>query len=465
MKYFIFFAMLGFGVPLAIAGAALFARVRSWLVTALIATSCLDITTSINFLSLQFYRGTARGFEVTLTDLLTWSLIGALLIRFPRRVRYVPYNSVWMALSFVLAWLSFSLVDEPIYTGFALWKLVRLYLVYWCIYNCLRTGVPLVAVWRGIAIVAVLAIAYSFKQKYLDGLYRVKGTLHHPNSLSSYLLPVMPFLAFWGFTRSRPTSWRALLSIALSLGIALVVVVSQSRVGLLLMLANVPAVLLLANRWRRVVSTRIISGLLVLAILLAALRGADTVWDRFTNAPWASGAARVELNHTAFLMTFDHPWLGIGLNQYSRVASENPAYLAHLVVMANEDRQGVCHHMYWLTAAEMGVLGLLVYLVIIGRFWWLSTRHAWRRRDPESLLLASYMLGMGAVHLQALYEFVLRQTSVAYMFMIMSGVCVFLAQRVRSRTASARRAARIERVRATESVESSATAGTSGADS
>lgn len=420
-------------------GASLSARIRGWLVTCLVAASCLDVTATINFYWIELYRGSARGFEITLTDLIALGLILALIVRFPTRVRWLPYNSVWMALYFGFACLSFALVEQPIYTGFALWKLVRLYAVYWCVYNCLVTGVPVVAILRGLLVVAVLFILTSAKQKYIDGIYRVRGTLFHPNSLSSYLLPVMPLLAFWGLGSRRPASRRALAVTVVSLGVALVVIVSQSRVGLSLILAMIPAILLLVNRWRRVLATRVVSLVVVGLMVLAALRGADTVWDRFVNAPWVSGAGRLELNETARMMLEDHPFLGIGLNQYSHLASNRPEYRAHLVLMANEERQAVVHHMYWLTAAEMGLLGLLAYLVMIGRFWLLSVRFGWRRGSFDSLLLAGYMLGVGAVHLQALYEWVLRQTSVAYMFLIVSAMCAVLAERERAVRAASRR--------------------------
>ena len=440
MKYVVFFSVLGFGVPLMALGAALSARIRGWLVTALIAASCLDVTATINFFWIEIYRGSARGFEITLTDLIALALVLALIVRFPERVRWWPYNSLWMGLYFALACLSFTMVDsQPILTGFALWKLVRIYLVYWCVYNCLATGVPLVAILRGMVIIAVVFIATATKEKYIDGIYRVRGTLYHPNSLSSYLLPVMPFLAFWGLGQRRPASPSALALVLLSLCVGLVVIVSQSRVGLTLMLVMIPTVLLLANRWRRVLATRVVSGVVMGLLILAAMRGADTVWDRFVNAPQVSGAGRLELNETARLMMKDHPFLGIGLNQYSHLATVRPEYRAHLVIMANDERQGVVHHMYWLTAAEMGIPGLLVYLIIIGRFWLLAVRYAWRRGSFESLLLAGYMLGVGAVHLQALYEWVLRQTSVAYMFVIMSAMCAYLGECERAARATLKR--------------------------
>jgi putative inorganic carbon (HCO3(-)) transporter len=254
--------------------------------------------------------------------------------------------------------------------------------------------------------------------------------LHHPNSLSSYLLPIMPFLAFWGFGERNPLGFRAMASIVVALGVAMVVMVSQSRVGLALILVNVPAVLLMVNRWRPTRVTRFLSLIVVVGMVLAGLKGADTIWKRFANAQSAAG--RTELNQTAALMMADHPLLGVGLNQYPRLASDTPEYRAHLVRMANEEQLGVAHHMYWLTVAEMGILGLLVYLIIVFRFWWLACRHAWQRGSPGSLLLAGYMIGVGSVHLQALYEWVLRQTSVAYMFLVMSAVCVWLAGRART---------------------------------
>lgn len=439
MKFIVFFAVSLVGVPIMAIGASLSNRVRSWLVTALIVATALDVVGNINFVSLHEYRGPDRGFEVSLTDLITWSLLPSLLLFSPGKLRFWPYNTLWMGMFFAISMLGMMLVNDPLYSAFTLWKLLRLYLVYWCISNCLRAGVPMQAVWRGLIAVGVLFIVLCAKQKYLDRLLRVRGPFHHPNGISPYLHIAMPFLLCWGLSERRGSSARVLLSIVVGLGMVFVVVVSQSRAGLLLMLCNVVAVLVLANRWGSSRRVRGVSIIMLILFLAGGIMAADGIYTRFTQAPTSSGEARKELNRAAWMMIEDHPVIGVGLNQYSRVLSVTPDYRLPLVLLAHEEQQGVVHHIYYLTAAETGALGFIVFTIVIGRFWWLSFWNSWLRGSRESLLLSGYVLGATALHLQGLYEWGFRITPAAYMFMIMSAVVVRLAEDVQRQKRRARR--------------------------
>ncbi|HEX9166533.1 MAG TPA: hypothetical protein VF862_11545, partial [Gemmatimonadales bacterium] len=145
-------------------------------------------------------------------------------------------------------------------------------------------------------------------------------------------------------------------------------------------------------------------------------------------------------NAAADQMLRDHP-LGIGFNQFSWALSNVPRYRDNLVVMANEDQGGVAHHIYRLTAAELGWPGLVLFLGVVGRFLWLALRAGWRHRTLEGSLLAMAGLGFAALHLSGFLEWGFRITPIFYLFLVMGGFAVALEERTRALAAGQARLA------------------------
>ena len=165
---------------------------------------------------------------------------------------------------------------------------------------------------------------------------------------------------------------------------------------------------------------------LILAIMaIGGLKAADSIMYRFQNAPKSSEEARVEFNHAAHIMADDHV-LGVGLNNFSYVLTVESRYNSHIRVMENEEQAGVCHHIYWLTAAEMGYGGLGLFLVLIGRFLWRAGRGALRNRSFEDVLLVGSMMGFCTLHASGFLEWAFRITPVMYQFAIASAFSVAL---------------------------------------
>ena len=96
-----------------------------------------------------------------------------------------------------------------------------------------------------------------------------------------------------------------------------------------------------------------------------------------------------------------------GFQQDAALACERAGDF-YLNIMKDEEEAGVCHHIYWLTAAEMGYSGLAVLLLILARF---LSKMAWQvRGEPvlERYLLFGILVGMCALHTIGLLEWVFR---------------------------------------------------------
>lgn len=427
MRYEIFL-LACLAVPLAAAAACTSARARGVLLSVVIATTALGDAANINFASLEVYRGPDRGFEVGLTDMAAWSLAVGLALRFPGRVAWLPYGSLWLAGFFALA-AATAAIGSGLLGAFALFKLARVYAVFWCVANALRAGVSLRWVWRGYLVIAAVITALALWQKYLWGLIRIHGPFDHSNTIPSYLILVIPVVLIWSLCDRGLKASGAVAGLVAVLGMVFANVATLSRAGIALsacaVLAAMAVALVRAPSWR-VSAMAVATGLVLLA---ASLKAADTVVARFYGAPDASAMAREEFNHAAARIAADHP-AGIGLNNFAQFLTRHPQYRAHFVAMRYEEQSGVVHNIYLLTAAEMGYAGLALLLVILGRFAWLALRHGLRSHSLEGVLLLGAAIGLGGLYCVSLLEWTLRISPVSYQFAITAGLCVGLAHRL-----------------------------------
>lgn len=430
MKYVVFTIALVLGVPAASFAAVSSARLRGWLLAALVFSAFLDKVASIHFMSMEHYRGPERGFEVTLTDLIAWALILALLIQFPGKLRWMPYNSAWMFLFFGVACASTWQASDRLLASFTLFKLAETYVVFWCVVNCLRVGTRREYVWMGMVAIGACMTLVALKQKYVDHIVRIPGPFDHSNTIPSFVNLIVPVLLVWGLCDRRLTRAQMLISLAAVFGMIFAVVATLSRAGILLSVGCMLCALAVANFRARSVRVTATSLVICAGLVAGGLKAADTIINRFRNAPEASEEAREEFNGAAEKMVRQYP-LGVGPNNFSHVLTITPQYREHFVAMANEKQAGVAHHIYLLTAAELGVPGLVVFLIFIVRFAWLAGRYAWSGRSLEGMLLSGLFLGFCALYLVGLLEWTMRITPVNYLFAICTGTCVAFAEAVR----------------------------------
>ncbi len=417
-------------VPFMTCGAMWFTRFRGWLVGLLIFATALGDKANINFMSYEWYRGTDRGFEVNLVDLIALSLVTALLIRFPTRLKWWPFNSFWF-----FAYLGFGLIStymayDPLLAEFTLFKMAKLYMVYWCVVNVFQTGISPRNIWGGMCAVGILLTGLALYQKYISHIYRIPGPFDHSNTIPLYVNLLMPMLLIWGLCDKRMNStWKA-ITVLSALGMVFTIVATYSRAGIVLCGLCLFGVLVLINFRLKSPRLSLISILIIVATVAGGIKASDKIIERFKNAPESSGAARKEFNVSAKMMAKDH-FFGVGMNNFSLAVTYFPKYREHFVAMANEEEGGVAHHVYLLTAAEMGYAGLAVFGIFITRFFLMTGWYAWRSKSFAGLLLGGLFMGFGTLHLQGLLEWVLRQSPVSYLFVITSGIAVAFMEMIR----------------------------------
>ena len=133
-------------------------------------------------------------------------------------------------------------------------------------------------------------------------------------------------------------------------------------------------------------------------------------------------------------------FFGVGINNYSHVI--NNTNFSRFI--PNEGDRGIVHNIYLLHASEMGWLGLLVFLLMIGHFFVMATRIILLRRDNIiSWVAIGIFAGMSTLWLQSLLEWAFRQTYLTVEFFLLTGFLAALPRLDRK----IRRQSRLERQR------------------
>lgn len=424
MKYAIFTIFALVVVPWIASLAQKSGKNRAFLLGLLAFSPTLGAKTSINYVSMETYRGVDRGFQVTLTDLVAWGLL-IYLVRSssPNVKRFLP-GSVLMLVFFLLALFSAFQAPVLVYAMFTIWKLVRLFVIYWVTANMLQIGTPTQSLFYGWTVMAVSTAGECFLQKYKMGMYRVNGFFDHSNSIPIFVLQALSFVLLTALGDPKISSKWVWAGVMGALGMTFSVVATQSRMGVMVAAIILIITLVLANIISKAKRTRVVSLCVFTVILIGAGMAAKTMIDRVNNAPESSAQARLEFNDAAKMMAAEHP-MGVGINSFSDVLSQNSHYNQTLEVMANEIEEGqagVAHHIYWLTAAEVGPLGLFAFLALIGWMVVIGVRAAWRGKGTlQGMQAMSLVIGALAVHVIGNFEYALRITPVCSNFALLCG--------------------------------------------
>lgn len=430
MKYAIFVLFALFFVPWVSAQAGKSAINRERLLSLLVLSPAIVSMTGVNFMSMETYRGPDRGFEVCLADLVAWGLMIYLITKRKSEIKWFPLGTIFLVLFFLAACISVSQAPMKIGAIFTLWKLFRLSMIFWTVGNMLRVGVSPRALFYGWAAMGLLFTADCLWQKYKLHMYRVQGFFDHSNGVPIFLNQCIAFVLVTALgDKGLPSKW-VWAGVFSALGMTFCVLATQSRLGMAITAGILLVSLILVNIISKQKRTRLVSAFVFACLLTGGGLAAKTIITRIKTAPESSEQARVEFNISADMMSAEHP-LGVGINNFSDVLTMNSHYNGHIEVMAAEIANGgggVAHHIYKLTAAETGKYGLVLFLLVLGRFLVAGVVAAWRGR--KSLLgfqAMALVVGSVAMHIIGNMEWSLRVTTVSSMFASVCGAIVGFA--------------------------------------
>jgi hypothetical protein len=426
VKYALFFLMLVIGVPVLAHLAQQKAKIRGMLVGGLFLFALLVKQGKINFMSMETYRGPDRGFEICTADLIAIALFIVLTKKYPKKIVWFPPGSWLLAALYAVALVSAVGAENKLVACFSLFKWARAYGIYWITYNALQMPWPRRSIWSGMVIAAWTLFLWALKDKYIGHVYRVAACFDHSNTVPLFINQFLPVLAMWGLTDKKLTNTQSFLTTVGCLGLCVTSQSSFSRLGMLLSVGGFFASLIIANIFCRTKRVRGVTVFAVIGVMVGGMLALPSIMERIRTAPEESELARQEFNTAAKKMAADHPF-GVGVNNFSHALTKQARYSQFITVMEDEDEAGVCHHIYNLTAAELGKPGLYIFVTILVYFASNALIGFWKnRRNMVGWLCMGVLIGQCALHVSGFAEWVFRITPVTYMYALMAGLAMGL---------------------------------------
>ncbi|MBA4136085.1 MAG: hypothetical protein C0518_02070 [Opitutus sp.] len=396
----------------------------------------------VEFMSLFWYRGTTRGFEMTIFDVLAFSVfVGSLISPHHPHGRWF-----WPAgIGLLVALLGYSLLSvltaEPYLTGMFEWhKMLRGALVVCAAAAYVRTERELRQFVFALGGAALIEALFAVKQRYLNDMDRSPGTVLHPNTLSMYFCTVTPVLA--AAALSRFPGWlRTWCALAVG-GAAVGTLLTVSRAGIPIFAVTMAGVGLWCIDWRITARKLAISCVVAVAAFVVVRGSWNVLVERFTQAtleqeyldPNKEGRG-VYLRWAAAILE-DHPH-GVGLNNWSYYVSrkygpelgyyyEDYGNFEHAETEVRP-HAAPAHNLFALTAGELGYAGAIIFALLWLRWLQLGAKFLWRRwAEPMHRVGVGLFFGTCGIFLQSMTEWTYRQTVIHFTFSAMLGVLASL---------------------------------------
>ena len=419
LKYYIFFFTLFIIAPATGVVGGYYKKLSNFIFGLSIFFTC-RLSESINFVSHEFYRGTSRGFEITLVDCLCISLFIISIFRNKfKDIVFFPPGSTLMVMYFIFSMMSIINAANITYSLFELFKMIRMYFVYWVFYNYINSLDDIKVFFKSMSIVICYIFISVLWDKYIGGRYQARGPFPHQNSLVMYM-QIFAGISFAHFFNSRKFAFKWGWLSAIS---TMLIIMTLSRGGLLCYAISISIIYFLSiiNNFSK--QKVILTLYMLMALFGIGLKSIGTLYERFTTAPKESAHTRVYLAKSAVNMANDK-FFGIGLNNFG--VKVNKPFLYSKDSPRYEEKgfkEGLVETSYLMIAAETGWLNLLVFLILLSSFYYRNIRMLikYRKNNYYPLLLGVFG-GLTAIYVESSLERVLKQTTNSYQLILVFSI-------------------------------------------
>ncbi len=245
----------------------------------------------------------------------------------------------------------------------------RYVLLYYLVINNIQSSGQVRRLIGTVLISAAVVAAYGFYQ-YIHGIdisafewvdgeqfpdlkVRVFSTLKNPNLLAAFLVVIMALATGLGLNNRHSREKMVYFGLVLAMGVCLALTYSRGA------WISVLAVIAVFG----VLNSRKVFWLLALLPVMIVLVGHEVFLERLLsimNPTDTSSTLRLALWESTVAMIADNPWLGIGWGAYWLVYPEYDFF-----VLDAGTKIFHAHNMYLHIAAEIGIPGLIAFLVIL----------------------------------------------------------------------------------------------------
>lgn len=404
----------------------------------------------VNFDSHEWYRGTSRGFEFTLLDVLAFSLLTSSVLA-PRRgqARFYWVPSLgFMLLFFLYACYNVAISDPKLFGLFELLKMCKGLMLVAAVALYVRSERELRLYLWSLGLLVSYEGLLALTQRYHYGIHRVPATLDDSNSLSVFLCTTAPvFLAALNSRLSKHLKWLCTAAIPLAF---VGVILTISRAGIviisLVMLGTALATMPYSITRRRLA---IVCLVLICAAGVTA-KAWKTIRARFEESSLKDEYANKRTLGRGYYIRVakaivHEQWLGVGLNNWSYWVSNKygprlgyrfmpywgvdvePSDVIPSGSNVDEAQAAPAHSLGALTLGELGVPGFVLFTFVWLRWFQMGASFLWpRTKDPLRRVGVGLFFACWGIFLQSLFEWVFRHLPVYYTFHILVGVLASL---------------------------------------
>ena len=396
-------------------------RLFRWLALAIPLPMMKWPSLAVMLFSAEFYRGTCRGMEVSLCYLLSFAMMVALSFRRVKG-RFLPD---WGAVFFLLYWLLSipSLMNchpgiDPglnqtgyMYAWYEIWKMPMMFMVYKAVRGYCKATDDVDAPLIGLGVVAVANFLEVVKQHFIVHVAQARGLFAHQNSMAMWTLMIAALFFSAYLNKPKSRLWRFYAFVFVAGAAACFRTYSRGAIACL----PVACFVVFSVSFFRNFSFRMPSRLIPLVALtiFGLLLALPKFVERFERAAETSTSKRVGLARSAENMIKDHPWFGVGLNNWGIKINPPYDYAVHREEFHFSDtfKEGIVETIYLLVWAECGTPCFVALLGLFFWHWWKAFRLTGRLRgQPNFWLAAGALGGLTGLYLQSVLEWVLKQS-------------------------------------------------------
>ena len=406
-------------------------RMEDFAVCVLMFLLGLHIDTTVLMLgSIEWYRGVTKGYEFTMMEILSVSIIFSTIFNSKRKFILLPFGTILWFLYIGASTLSIISALNLNYVFMSILKHAKVWLIVLAIGNYVRTRREVHVVLTGISVMLIYQFFIVAKMKWIDGFYQVRGLFEHQNPLAMFTyMAALPILAV---AMSPATSkLRGMLYFFAFACSGIIVLASLSRAALAFFAMGTAAVVA-AGFFDR------ISGKRILIVALMAMGGTfvlamtiETIISRFNDeGNEASGETRDVMNLASEAMLKANPF-GVGWNNFGK-AINHPYPYGDVIDQWTIDRgqtvdyeyaKGVVESHYWLLKGETGYLGYFTFMLFITVVTGATIPLILLRRGSlEAAIAVGILIGFGITYVHSSLERVLTQTKNLALWMTYIGL-------------------------------------------
>jgi len=390
-------------------------------------------TEDINFISMETYRGTSKGFEIGLVDIT--AMIVFLLI-FSRREKHpleLPLGSWLYFMYFIFSGISIINSDVYIYSFFELWKMIRMYFYFFVIYNLIRSFKDMEQFLKYMAIIVVFITLIVLKQKYLEGMFQTMGPFPHQNSLVMYLIVYGSLFLSYLLNAKKANIFLWTMAFG---ACAVDILSTLSRGGMALFSLSIFIIFFLSYAHK--FSLRKI-GVAALFLILGSgvlYKASDTIIERIRTAPEESVSVRLVLAEAAQNMANDKLF-GVGLNNFALKINPPYEYGNHIERLNEDDKGGLVETIYLMVAAETGWINLAIFILMLMFFYFINVKNYFKLKQGKHrkyrYICIALIGALTSIYLQSSLEWVLKQTNNYYQLMFIFAIIGAMNRIIRER--------------------------------